>query len=112
MTLPTYGAPQSSGPHLGNRIDALRHRLQKPGQQQGVKDQLQNLRARRYFRQQRHTPIPFSAAYDTTVGQARDTRDQTLASLAGKQQGIEQQYGINDTSNPYSEARQLESTYA
>lgn len=108
--------------HLGHRIDALRHRIhQKPGQNNALRDQLQNLRARRYFKQQRNTPLPFSAQYNTTVAQARNERNQTVDSLAGQRLAQQQQYGIGPNGeiqagdpnfNPYSEARQLEASYA
>lgn len=99
-----------------DRIGRLRERMQqKKGPNPNLRDKLQKFRAKQYFHQQRHrppTPLPYSSAYETTVGGLTKTRDQTLADIAGRRLTTEQQFGFGaDQSNPFSRATLLQRSY-
>lgn len=66
-------------------------------------------RAKKYFANQ-NTPY-WSAQHDTTVSGLRNQRDQSLTSLAGQEINTRQDYGIDDPTNPFSRARQLQQQF-
>lgn len=57
------------------------------------------------------TQLPWDAQYETTVGNLRNDYNQTLANLRGQQNAVVQDYGFQDTSNPYSKASALQTAY-
>ncbi len=99
-------------PNLQHRIQQVKNRLQAPGKQPHLQQELGNLKARSYLRtQKKAVQLPFNAAADTTISGLRNTYAQTLSSLAGQESNTRQQYGFDDQTNPYSIAAQLQTDY-
>jgi hypothetical protein len=57
------------------------------------------------------TVLPWDARYESEVVQANLNRANAGSNLASERQGIEQSYGYNDNSNPFSQARLLQQSY-
>lgn len=55
--------------------------------------------------------MPWNAAYETTTGNLRKEQADTQANLAYQRAGVEQEYGFNDTSDPYARANLLQRSY-
>lgn len=92
-----------------NRLQNLRDQLgQKggPSNQDDLRQRIQALRSGHAAKAP--SPMPYSGQYESTVGQATNAFNQANTSLAGQRLALQQSYGIGDTSNPYSQARQLE----
>lgn len=103
-------------PDYSSQIDRLRSKLGHKGgpSNKDLRHKIQRLQGRQYFYDQAHqapTPIPYDSGYDTTVATTTDDLNQQTADIAARRASLSQQYGIGDTSNPYSLARQLETQY-
>jgi len=71
----------------------------------------QNQLAPDVAQQASQAPLPWNAQYQSTVGGLqRDYRD-IMAQQQLQKTGIEQEYGLNDYSDPYSRARLLERSF-
>jgi hypothetical protein len=58
-----------------------------------------------------NAPQPWNAQYETTMGGIRRDQADLQAQNAYQRQGIEQEYGFNDTADPYSRANLLQKSY-
>lgn len=97
------------------KLDRLRKRIKRPGEQRKATRKFQNTRARQYLYQQKNrpqTPPNYSSEYETTVGKLNRDLSQTQSDLAGRGLATEQQYGFGeDQSNPFSRANMLQRQY-
>lgn len=93
-----------------DKLDRLRDRIKQPGAQPQATRKFQRTRARQYLAQQRHrpeTPPAYSSEYETTVGKLNRDLASAQSDITGREQAVEQQYGFNDQSNPFSRANLL-----
>jgi hypothetical protein len=93
-----------------DRLAALKQKLQKHPNRQGLQNRVQTLQGKQQgFKQAQPAPVPYNGQYDSSLASLNQNLQSTQTDLQGQGLSLEQQYGFgSDTSNPYSVARQLE----
>lgn len=79
-----------------------------------LRNRIKNLKGKRdiyAFNNRPDTPLPFNAGYENAVNAANQQRTDAYSGAASERYGIENQYGLNNSDNPLSQAAQMERAF-